>query len=210
MPRNKDKPLILLVDDMPKNLQVLGNILSEDEFDIAIATDGSQALKIINEIKPDLILLDIIMPEIDGYEVCKKIKSSEETSGIPIIFITAKTETEDIVKGFSLGAVDYVTKPFNSVELLARVKTHIELKLARDRQEELIASLKEALAEVKQLSSILPICSHCKKIRDDEGYWQQVEKYFAERSDTKFSHSICPDCLQEHYPEFADSILSED
>ena len=187
------KDIILIVDDNPKNIQVLGGILRK-EYNLGIATDGKQAIEMVEKIHPDLILLDVMMPEMDGYEACGKIKKSEH-SKIPIIFLTARTETEDIVKGFDVGAQDYVTKPFNTAELLARVHTHVELKKARDARESLIKDLENALSEVKQLSGLLPICSYCKKIRDDEGYWEQLEGYVSKRSEAQFSHGICPDCF---------------
>lgn len=197
MENNRSKPLILMVDDVPKNLEVLGNILSREEYDLSVAINGLEALERIGEIKPDLILLDIMMPEIDGYEVCRQLQSVPETKEIPVIFLTALTETGDIVKGFHAGAVDYVTKPFNSAELLARVSTHLALKNARD-------DLKQALAEVKQLSGLLPICSYCKNIRNDEGYWQKVEAYMASHGDVEFSHGICPDCYDKAYAKMMD------
>ena len=126
------QPLILIVDDTVKNLQILGTILKEENYKIAVANNGNQAILAANEIKPDLILLDVMMPELDGFETCKKLKSLSETKDIPIIFLTAKVETEDIIEGFKAGAVDYITKPFNSYELKARVKTHIELKISKD------------------------------------------------------------------------------
>lgn len=141
------KPLVLIVDDVPKNLQVLGNILSIEEYRIAVATSGKQALERINKNKPDLILLDIMMPEMNGFEVCEKLKKEPYTRDISIIFLTAKTDTEDLVKGFKCGAVDYVTKPFNSIELLARVRTHIELQVAKDK-------LKRQNEELKELNSL--------------------------------------------------------
>ncbi|MCP4110923.1 MAG: response regulator [Desulfobacteraceae bacterium] len=153
---NKDKkPLILIVDDVPKNIQVLGSILSNEKYQIAAAVNGRHAVEMVNDIKPDLILLDIMMPELDGFEVCKILKASEKTKHIPIIFLTAKTATEDIVKGFQIGAVDYVTKPFNSTELLARTHTHLELKRARDIQDELIAKLKKKTEEISRANSRL-------------------------------------------------------
>jgi two-component system, sensor histidine kinase and response regulator len=126
------KPLILIVDDIPKNLQVLSNILNSDGYQISFASNGEQALSVVDSTLPDLILLDIMMPEMDGFEVCKRLKNNQNTKNIPIIFLTGKAETEDIVKGLKLGAVDYITKPFNSIELLSRVHTHLELKLSRD------------------------------------------------------------------------------
>ena len=173
-------------DDVPKNLQILGKILRNQRYKVAAATSGGQALDMIGKIRPDLVLLDIMMPGMDGFEVCKEIKSRPETADIPIIFLTARTETDDIVKGFSAGAVDYVTKPFNSAELLARVRNHLELK---------------------RLSGLLPICGRCKRVRDDKGYWQQVEEYIAEHSDIDFSHSLCPGCVTDLYPQLADELL---
>lgn len=130
---------ILTVDDVPKNLQVLGTILRKENYQVSFASSGKAALSIIESDKPDLILLDIMMPEMDGYDVCQKLKSQEDTREIPIIFLTAKNETEDIVKGFEYGAVDYVTKPFNVSELLARVSTHLELKKSKETLKKLNA-----------------------------------------------------------------------
>lgn len=197
------------MDDVPKNLQVLGNILRKKDYNIAAATSGKQALDMVGNIQPDLILLDIMMPDLNGYEVCEKLKEAAATKDIPVIFLTAKTETEDIVKGFTVGAVDYLTKPFESAELLARANTHIALKRARDKERELIVQLKEALTRVKQLSGLIPICSRCKKIRDDEGYWQRVEEYLESHSEAQLTHSLCPECVIKLFPEMSEEILEE-
>ncbi len=124
--------IILIVDDNTENLRVLGNILKENNYKIAVAKSGIDALSLLEGIKPVLILLDVMMPEMDGYEVCQKIKQNPSIANIPIIFLTAKTEHSDIIKGFEAGGVDYITKPFNSHELLVRVKTHKELFEARE------------------------------------------------------------------------------
>ncbi|MCF8381297.1 MAG: response regulator [Bacteroidales bacterium] len=134
---------ILVVDDNLENLKVVSNLLKDKEYKIALAQDGESALKVLEENKIDLILLDIMMPEMDGYEVCAILKSKPETKDIPIIFLSAKMESEDIVKGFQMGGVDYITKPFNREELIARVNNHIQLKLVRD-------CLKEAEKETKR------------------------------------------------------------
>ena len=134
------KPLILIVDDMPKNIQVLSNILYYKGYNIRIATTGSQALESIKTKAPDLILLDIQMPEMNGFEVCKILKANPDTKEIPIIFLTAVIEPEKIVQGFELGAVDYITKPFNTAELIVRVATQIEIKQSREKLVELNAT----------------------------------------------------------------------
>ena len=123
---------ILIIDDNKKNLQVIGNVLREDKYKIAVATNGKDGIRLVEKIRPDLILLDIMMPEMDGFTACGIIKKKHENKEIPIIFLTAKTETEDIVKGFENGGVDYITKPFKKDELLVRIKTHIELKKSKD------------------------------------------------------------------------------
>ena len=189
------QPTILIVEDSPTNIQVLGRVLKDEGYELAIATDGKEGLKMALDLSPDLILLDIMMPVMDGFETCTRLKKYNQTKDIPIVFLTARGNADDIVAGFEQGAVDYITKPFNSHELLARVKTHITLQMT-------IKKLKKALDEVKQLKGLLPICAKCKKVRDDEGYWQSVEKYISQKTDAKFTHSICPDCLKELYPEY--------
>ena len=191
-----EKSLVLIVDDHPLNLKVLGTILRKHGFSLAVATSGREALDFVSRKLPDLILLDVMMPEIDGYEVCRMIKNGTATKNVPVIFLTAKTDTDSIVRGFEAGGVDYVTKPFNPTELLARVRTHI--------------SLKRAFNEIKTLRGIIPICSNCKKMRDDRGYWEQVEAYIGKHSDAVFSHSICPDCAKKLYPEIHDKLYDNE
>ncbi|MBN1533210.1 MAG: response regulator [Spirochaetes bacterium] len=198
------RPLILVVDDVPKNIQLLGSLLGGEGYHIAAAVSGEKALEMSRDLLPDLILMDIMMSDMDGIAVCRELKRSPDTAEIPVIFITAKTEKDDIILGLGEGAVDYITKPFNAIELLARVRTHLRLKVSLDVQKRLVADLKEALAKVKLLSGLLPICSHCKKVRDDSGYWKQVEEYVASHSEVTFSHGICPDCLRKYYPKYAD------
>ncbi|MFP4544507.1 MAG: response regulator [Candidatus Kapaibacterium sp.] len=136
-------PLILIVDDIPKNLQILSSILNSEGFQISFASNGSQALTVVETSMPDLILLDIMMPDMDGYEVCEKLQSNPDTRDIPVIFLTGKAESDDIIKGFKTGAVDFVTKPFNSIELISRVKTHVKLKLSNDAIKEYNSRLLE-------------------------------------------------------------------
>jgi len=129
------KPTILIIDDIPTNIRILEKKLLNENYSIMAAENGKKALEMIEKRKPDLILLDVLMPEMSGFEVCKILKHNPKTQSIPIIFLTAKTETEDIVEGFNLGAVDYVSKPFNYTELIARIKTHTELKHLQDNLE---------------------------------------------------------------------------
>ena len=172
------KSLILIVDDNADNRKLLGGLLSKEGYEIGVAKDGYHALEFVQKVEPDLILLDVMMPKMDGYEVCRRLKSETITKHIPIIFLTARTATKDIVKGFEMGGVDYVSKPFSNAELLARVNTHIELNT---------------------LKGLLPICSSCKNIRDDDGYWHAIEEYFQTNSNVYFSHGLCEKCAEELY-----------
>lgn len=138
---------ILIVDDIPANIQILGNILSKENFQIAYAQSGKQALSVIKHQKLDLILLDIMMPYMNGFEVCKILKSQKETAGIPIIFLTAKADMESIINGFEAGGEDYITKPFNAAELLARVNTHILLHEQKKNLKELNENLEKKVKE---------------------------------------------------------------
>jgi len=157
----KDKPNILVVDDTQINVTILVESLS-NEYEVSVAMDGQTALDLAAQETPDLILLDVMMPRMDGYEVCEILKNQEKTHNIPVIFLTAKTETEDIVRGFSLGAADYIPKPFQIPELLARVRTHLELQESREliiqkanEQKELLHVLCHDLAN--PLTSILGV-----------------------------------------------------
>ncbi|MGK5093606.1 SpoIIE family protein phosphatase [Deltaproteobacteria bacterium TL4] len=155
MTRDPGKTRILIVDDTPKNIQVLGTMLKQQDYQINVAQDGIQALNMVDKIRPDLILLDVMMPNLDGFETCKRLKASPKSREIPIIFLTAKTETQDVVKGFELGAVDYVSKPFNSAELLARVHTHVQLQREINERKARELILTEELQQARETQKVL-------------------------------------------------------
>ncbi|MDY0102358.1 MAG: hybrid sensor histidine kinase/response regulator [Lentimicrobium sp.] len=152
---NTTPSLILIVDDLAENLSILGNILRIEGYQLAIANNGKQAITIAASRKPDLILLDVAMPEMDGLTACRELKAREETKDIPVIFLTARTDTEDVVKGFDAGAVDYILKPFKATELLARVSTQLEVKQSRDLIVKQKAELAELLVTKDKLFSIV-------------------------------------------------------
>jgi len=131
------KASILIVDDNPQNLQLMGSIIYENGYNVSASSSGEQALQAVFHQAPDLILLDIKMPGMNGFEVCKTLKANPKTKDIPVIFLTAITDAEILMHSFNLGAVDYITKPFNKGELLARVATHVELKLSKEKLQEL-------------------------------------------------------------------------
>ncbi len=164
----ESKPLLLIVDDVSKNLQVLGSVLREEDYEISAAISGKQALAIAADIHPDLILLDIMMPEMDGFETCRRLKDNPSTADIPVMFLTARTDADDIVKGFALGAVDYITKPFNRQELLARVATHLALRYSQQQ-------LRETIRDKDKFFSII---AH--DLRGPLGSFMSIAEYVAE------------------------------
>ena len=195
------KQTILIVDDVPANIEILGETLSPD-YEVLFAVNAGDALEVVSKQIPDMVLLDIIMPEMDGYDLCRILKKAPQFKDIPIIFLTTLDVVQEETKGLELGAVDYITKPFIPSIVKLRVKNHLELKQKRDALEERNKELQKAMAQIKTLSGLIPICSSCKKIRDDKGYWNQLETYIHEHSDADFSHGICPECIEKLYPEY--------
>lgn len=151
----KTKFKILIVDDIPKNIQLAANILQKEGYQMAFAQNGKSALSQAQSNRFDLILLDVMMPDMDGFAVCEQLRKNSATRNIPLIFLTAKNLSESIVKGFEVGAMDYVTKPFHGAELLARVKTHLELFRSREELKKVNQQLKDEIAERMQVEEDL-------------------------------------------------------
>ncbi|MCP4963474.1 MAG: response regulator, partial [Actinomycetia bacterium] len=141
-------------------------------------------------------LLDVMMPRISGYEVCRSLRASHSISDLPVIFLTAKTQDSDVVTGMTLGANDYLTKPISKDRLLARVRPHLDLLHVHRNLEDLVT---EKMSEVKVLTGLLPICATCKKIRNDGDNWAPMEVFIDAHSEAEFSHGLCPECLAEYY-----------
>ena len=188
---------ILVVDDDPINCQVLVNHLELDGHEVAMAADGRQALASLEEgDRPDLIVLDVMMPGMSGYEVCRRIRASRSLEELPILFLTARDQDGDLETGLAVGGNDYLTKPVSKTELLSRVQVHLELLDIHRHLDQLVA---ERTSQVKVLTGLLPICASCKKIRDDRGYWNQIETYIDQHSEASFSHGFCPSCTETLY-----------
>lgn len=212
---NPRKATILCIDDVEANLELLECILVPKGYAVVSAANGTDALVKIKSQTIDLVLLDILMPGMNGFEVCRRIKEDPEIKNIPIIMITALTAKHDRVRGIEAGAEEFLAKPFDQTEVLARIKMLLKVKElddARVRAEELLQKSNEQLQatveeltaaseRVRTLTGLIPICANCKKIRDDAGYWQSVEKYMQDHTDATFTHGICPACIEKLFPE---------
>lgn len=150
------------------------------------------------------------MPELEGVEVCRQIKEEVERPFTYVIMLTALNQKQDLVKAFEAGADDYVSKPWDASELHSRIQAGLKIIGLEASLKSKIEELQEALAQVKQLEGILPICAWCHKIRDDSDYWGSVEEYLETHSNAKFSHSICPTCLAKKYGTDEDDEDDED
>ncbi|MCP4695285.1 MAG: response regulator [Gammaproteobacteria bacterium] len=190
---------ILIVDDDIANLKIMAAYLRESGYDSMMAENGKDALEKAQSGSPDLILMDVLMPGMNGFEACQHMKSSKNIKDIPVLFMTALSDIENKLKGFDAGGVDYITKPIQEREMLARIDTHLTLQSLRKSLEEKNTQLQKTLDEVSTLRGILPICASCKKIRDDKGYWNQIEAYIENHSDALFSHGLCPGCEKKFY-----------
>jgi DNA-binding response OmpR family regulator len=194
---------ILVVDDDPDIRFATVRLLGKAGYSVTEADTGEKGLCLVRQTHPDLVLLDVMLPDTDGYEICRIIKTDAELKDTYVILLSGKkTGSDDQSEGLEIGADGYVARPVSNRELLARVQSMVRIIRAERDRDRLIGELQEALANIRTLRGLLPICCHCKKIRDDKGYWSQLEKYIHEHSDAEFSHSICPDCLGKLYPDY--------
>jgi DNA-binding response OmpR family regulator len=188
---------ILIAEDDETSRRMLQLTLAAAGHEVIITENGAAAWAVLErDDSPALAILDWMMPGMDGLEVCRFARQLSTDTPVYIILLTAKANKADVVQGLEAGANDYIFKPFNRDELYARVKVgetvvNLQQKLAAHVKE-----LENALAEVQLLQGILPICSYCKNIRDDQNYWQQLETFISNHSEAQFSHSICPPCYE--------------
>lgn len=193
---------ILVVDDDPEVLFATSRVLKSAGYQVLQAASGQECLEVVRRNPPTLILLDVVLPDIDGIEVCRRIKQEFKDLRIFIVLVSGmKTASEEQADGLEGGADGYIARPISNKELLARVRAMLRIAQAEQERDRLYLELKEAQARVKVLSGLLPICCHCKNIRDDAGYWSQLESYVQKHSEASFSHGICPECAQKYYPE---------
>ncbi len=199
---------ILVTDDDPDILFATARVLRSAGYTVYEADTGEGCIHMVREKAPDLVLLDVMLPGMDGFAVCRRIKTDPELCSTYVMLISgSKTGSDDQSGGLEIGADGYMTRPIANRELLARVQAMVRIITAERERDQLIEKLQKALAEIKTLSALLPICANCKKIRDDNGYWEQIETYISDHSNTLFSHSICPECMKILYGDLADEIM---
>ena len=236
--------VILIAEDSHTQAAHLKHTLEKYNYKVVVTYDGKEAYKNIKQNKPTIVISDVLMPGIDGYELCKRIKSDRQLRHIPVILPTQLSDPKDIIRGLECEADHFITKPYNEDFLLSHIQyvlvnkelwksavaeMGIEIFFAGQKHfvtsdrmqildllfstyeavlhknnelEKANTELKKSLETIQRLKGLIPICSHCKKIRNDDGYWQQLEVFFREHSDAEFTHGLCPDCEKEVYTKY--------
>ena len=190
---------VLIADDEAASRHLIQATLGGWGFEVVVAVDGCEAWRVLQESSgPEIAMLDWVMPGIDGLDVCRRIRATMPNAATYIILVTARGGLENVVRGLEAGADDYITKPFDPRELRARLHVGVRVVQLQRALVERFQELENALKRVKQLQGLLPICSYCKKIRNDRNYWEQVDAYIASHSEAQFSHGVCPDCYEIH------------
>jgi YesN/AraC family two-component response regulator len=205
---------VLYVEDEPITRSAVARMLKRRVATLYEAENGKEGLELFRQNRPNIIISDIRMPVMDGIEMSKEIKLLDKNS--KIILTTAHSDASILLDSIEVGVDKYILKPLDMDALYSAMDqcaetVMLERKIQQQNREkdELIAKLQEALDSVKKLSGLIPICSNCKKIRNDEGYWRQIEGYISEHSEARFSHGICPDCAKKIYTEFLKDVPEE-
>jgi PleD family two-component response regulator len=216
--------MVLLVDDQSFVAEVLRRFFSQEKgIDFHYVSDPNEAISVANQVRPTVILQDLVMPGVDGLAIVGRFRANPGTRQTPIVVLSTKEEPQTKSLAFSLGANDYLVKLPDRLELIARVRYHSKAYLnllqrdeayraLRESQQQLLESnaallavnqkLGEALSEVKQLSGLLPVCTYCKRVRNDQNYWDQMEVYLSKHSDLQLSHGVCEECFAKHAESF--------
>ena len=191
---------ILIAEDDATSRMILKSILTTWGYEVVETLDGTEAWQALEEEDaPRLVILDRIMPGMNGEEICRKLRETQPLTSTYIILLTSKGEKEDVVEGLEAGANDYIRKPFDRPELRARVRVGERVLELEAALAERIRALQDALAHVKTLQGLLPICMHCHRIRNDQQTWERLEKYISEHTEAEFTHGLCPECMKKHY-----------
>jgi DNA-binding response OmpR family regulator len=202
---------ILIAEDDAISRRLLESTLVKWGHDVAAVDNGREALATLQTTDaPNIAILDWMMPEMDGVQVCHALRSVPSTQILYLILLTAKGLKEDIVTGLEAGADDYLVKPFDREELRARVNAGIRIVSLELQLAERVKQLEDALSRVHELQGLLPICSYCKKVRDDQNYWHEVETYVSARSAAAFSHGICPACREKVMSQLGELAIARE
>ena len=189
---------VLLADDDKLSLNVVNDTLTRAGYDVITATDGEQAWNKLLQSNVQVAILDWIMPGMEGVEICRRAHADKRFANRYFILLTGKSSTEDLVAGLQAGASDYLRKPFEEAELLARVEVGVRFIELQQKLADRVDELERALTQVKRLEGLLPICSYCKRIRNEQDYWERVDAYISQHANVRFSHNICPECYEKH------------
>jgi sigma-B regulation protein RsbU (phosphoserine phosphatase) len=190
---------VLIAEDDTVSRRMLEAMLTKWGYQVVVACDGLAAWQALQTPDPPRVaVLDWMMPGLDGIEICRRIAADSAYLPIHLILLTTRSDKEDIVEGFQAGANDYITKPFQHEELHARVQVGARVVQLQLEAAERVKQLEYALAHVKQLQGLLPICAYCKNVRIDGGYWEQIDVYIAEHAEVAVTHGICPDCRRKY------------
>ena len=242
--KKAEKTRILIVEDSPTQAKMLQHALEKHAFEVSKVGDGKEALHLLKTEQPAIVISDIVMPEMNGYQLCKAIKADRALHRIPVVLLTTLSEPEDVIRGLECGADSFMIKPYDEHTLVSRInyillntklrdtktsemgieiafagKKHFvnsnriqildllistfENAIQKTRElEKTVVELRRANDTIKVLKGLIPICAGCKKVRDDAGYWQQIEIYIKEHSEADFTHGLCPDCLKRLYPDY--------
>ena len=197
---------VVIADDDDVTRLALNGMLRRRGHEVVEAADGEEAWRALQaEDHPRLAILDWVMPALDGVEVCRRVRAVPDLRGVYLILLTCHEGRDHVVEGLRAGANDYVTKPFDPGELEARINVAVQVLKLQEELAQRIRDLEHALAQVHRLRGLLPICTYCKRIRDDQAYWHSLEAYLGEHSGTKFTHGVCPDCWESRViPELGD------
>ena len=191
---------ILIADDEPVTRAAVKKVVTRRGWEVVVCDNGHDAAAQFDlENPPDVAVLDWMMPGLDGSELCQRLRKKKVRAYL--IMLTGRTRPEDLVQALASGADDYVRKPFDWSELIARIKVGVRVSLLQRQLDEKVCQLEASLANAKQLGGLLPICSYCKRIRDDRDYWNGLEHYISSHSEAKFTHGVCPSCMRDALDE---------
>ena len=193
---------VILVEDDPISSMIMKKNIEHWGYELEIFSDGLAAMDRLKNDDYELVALDWMLPGVSGIDICKAIRENEGELKHYVVFITSKTATEELVEAFEAGADDFISKPIKIEELKARLNVGYRIVTLQKDLTQKIKEKEEALAHVRQLQGLISICSYCHRIRNDEETWEKLEKYITNHSEAKFSHGICPECMEKYFSEY--------